>query len=302
VCLPGCRTDLECQVRRADTNGDGVIDPYDATYNPEGDRLKCETDVRAWCDTATSRCRHEGTPGAQAGDPCTDDFECEADGECLPDDGEESAFPDGYCFKRGCELVGNECAGDGVCQDRAFGFAACLAPCEVAATDPEGDRFAPSRDCRPGYACFWDGTSGDVPDNGGCIPANESDVRTPNVGDACGDDAECYSPFGLGQCRDLGAGDHCTLFDCGAPGMPADVCGDAALCAQVSGSAVSLCIATCLTAEDCLAGNGCWDTSVAGINTGGSAVCFPGCLEDAHCRATESCVGATMTSVGQCME
>ncbi len=300
VCLPGCGSDLECQVRRADTNGDGVIDPYDATDNPEGDRLKCETEVRAYCDMATGRCRHEGIPGAQAGDPCTDDFECEADGECLVDRGADGGFPGGYCIKRGCDLAGNECAGEGKCQERGFGFPACLAPCEVAATDTADDPFAPSRDCRAGYTCFWDGTSGASTTNGACIPANDNDVRTPNIGASCANESECYSPFGLGQCRDFGAGDHCTLFDCAAPGMPADVCGDAAVCAPVSGSVTSICIATCESAADCREGNGCWDTSVAGIDTGGATVCFPGCLEDGHCLPTQRCVGASMTSVGQC--
>jgi hypothetical protein len=128
-----------------------------------------------------------------------------------------------------------------------------------------------------------------------------NDARTPNVGAACTDPSDCYSPYGLGLCRDFGAGAHCTLFDCAAPGMPDGVCGDGAVCAEVAGAMTSLCIATCETAEDCLVGNGCWDTSVAGIRTGGERVCFPGCLESSHCRDTERCDGATMTSVGTCV-
>ena len=83
--------------------------------------------------------------------------------------------------------------------------------------------------------------------------------------------------------------------------MPADVCGAGATCAQISGSDTSLCVKDCTAPADCLPGNGCWDTSVAGINTGGATVCFPGCLEDSHCLASERCVGASMTATGECM-
>jgi hypothetical protein len=121
------------------------------------------------------------------------------------------------------------------------------------------------------------------------------------VGAACTDETTCYSPYGLGQCRDFGAGNHCTMFDCAAPGLGADVCGAGAMCASISGSDTTLCIKECTTAMDCLAGNGCWDTTVAGIDTGGATVCFPGCLEDTHCRTGQTCVGASMTMVGECM-
>jgi hypothetical protein len=137
--------------------------------------------------------------------------------------------------------------------------------------------------------------------NGGCVPGNYNAVRTPNVGASCVDESTCYSPYGAGQCRDFGAGGHCTLFDCLAPGVPADVCGTGALCAMVSGSDTTFCAQTCTSASQCNPGNGCWDTSVAGIATGGSRVCFPGCLDTADCRAGETCVGASMTMIGSCV-
>jgi hypothetical protein len=306
ACVPGCATDDECRVVRKDTNGNGFIDPYDAMANPMGDALVYDDSANSTCNTATYRCEHDGTMGAEAGDTCEFDFECEQNGDCIQDFDDpataenEGGWPGGYCTKFGCDIAGNDCAGAGKCQERGLGIAICVQACEVAATT-DGDPFSDPRDCAPGYSCFWDGTSGAGMGNGGCVPGNYNDVRTANVGEACADETECYSPFGSGQCRDFGAGDHCTLFDCGAPGMPMDVCGTGATCAQISGSDTSLCVKDCTTAADCLPGNGCWDTSVAGINTGGTTVCFPGCLEDSHCGTGERCVGASMTATGECM-
>jgi hypothetical protein len=300
VCVPGCGSDDECRVRRDDTNDNMLNDPYDAMMNPGGDRLIYDSSTNATCNTATFRCLHDGG-GGEAGDICHNDFDCEQNGDCIPDDGEEGNWPGGYCTKFGCDVAGNECAGDGKCQERGLGIYLCVQACQVAATTDPADRFSNARDCRPGYSCFWDGEGGPVPDNGGCVPGDYNSVTTPNVGSACTDASTCYSPYGLGQCRDFGAGNHCTLFDCGAPGVPTDVCGTNAVCAQVTGSTTTLCIQTCTTAADCLAGNGCWDTTMAGITTGGESVCFPGCLENSHCRTGESCVGATAMMVGECM-
>jgi hypothetical protein len=92
----------------------------------------------------------------------------------------------------------------------------------VAATTDTADRFSDPRDCAPGYSCFWDGTGGAGMGNGGCVPGNYNAIRagdaTGQVGQACTTEEDCVSPFGAGQCRDFGAGDHCTIFDCGAPG------------------------------------------------------------------------------------
>jgi hypothetical protein len=191
------------------------------------------------------------------------------------------------------------CAGSGACQARGLGVATCLAPCEVA-RNVTTSRFSGALGCRAGYSCFWNGVSGSGT-NGGCIPGNYNAVRTPNIGASCFDESTCYSPYGAGQCRDFGGGSHCTLFDCAAPGMPSNVCGTGALCVQVSGSDTSFCARSCTSASQCLAGNGCWDTSTAGVVTGGSNICFPGCLADADCRTTERCIGASMTMVGECL-
>lgn len=290
ACLPGCSSDDECAIRRTE---EGLV------YDGEG----------MWtCNSTTYRCEHVPPEGAEAGVPCDRDAQCELYGRCL----EEVYFPrwqGGYCVKSGCDVPGNACAGDGVCDSRAFGDATCLAPCEVAATDPAGDPFAPSRDCRAGYACAWGGSAGAGVDNGVCVPGNYNGVRVANVGascDASGDAAECYSPFGLGTCRDWDGSDgpaagYCTLFDCAAPGLDSEtICGMDAVCAGVSGRDTTLCLETCESAADCGAGLGCWDTTSAGISTGGRSVCFAGCLEDGHCRSGESCVVSTGAVTGVC--
>jgi len=304
ACVPGCDTDDECAVYREDTNEDGTID--DGPAEGGVDRLVYDTDGNWTCDTTTNRCVHDGATGATAGDTCLKDTDCEARGSCLDEAGTDGDWPGGYCFKLGCDVAGNECAESGVCDDRAFGIPVCLAPCEVAALTDDTDIFSSARDCREGYSCFWDGASSAGADNGVCIPGNYNDVTTPNIGADCmGDEANCYSPYGMGQCRDWDGDDGpgptvCTIFDCGAPGMPSDVCGGDAVCAQVSDSATTLCLQSCASAEDCEEGYGCWDTSAAGITTGGETVCFAGCLEDGDCRSGETCVGASMTMLGQC--
>jgi hypothetical protein len=208
-------------------------------------------------------------------------------------------------------VPGNSCATGGVCDDRAFGIPVCLAPCQVAAPSTAGNIFSNARDCRTGYACFWDGVSGAVAGNGVCIPGSYNAIRTPNIGADCsgasgtGDDSLCYSPYGLGQCRDwdgAGAGvPYCTIFDCGAPGISSTVCGTGAVCASVTASPTTLCLETCTSASTCAPGYGCWDTTSAGIETGGVQVCYAGCMASTDCRTGESCIGASATTLGECL-
>ena len=312
VCLWGCVSDAECAIYRPDTNGNGEIDAYDAAMNPGGDNLVYDLTGNHTCNTTTRRCEHDGTAGAFGGSVCVRDSDCEANARCLDEAGTDGAWPGGYCIKNGCNVVGNECAAGGVCDSRAFGADVCLAPCTVASPMTAGDVFSNNADCRTGYACFWDGVSGATADNGVCIPGNYNAVRTANIGADCRDtggvvdEALCYSPYGLGQCRDWDGAEgpgipYCTIFDCGAPGVDdTTVCGAGGVCAGVMGSVTTLCLQTCTSADECGAGYGCWDTTAAGITTGGARVCFSGCLMDTDCRTGQTCVGATMTMLGEC--
>ena len=308
VCLGGCDSDDQCALYRDDTNGNGTIDPYDPVSNPSGDNWRYDTTGSWTCNTTTRRCEHTPPAGANAGDACTRDSQCELYGRCVTAPETDGEWPGGYCIKFGCDVPGNSCASGGVCDDNLFGAPTCLAPCRVAAPTTTGDIFSNARDCRTGYACYWDGISGAVAGNGRCIPGEYNSIRTPNIGADCsgtsgtGDDSLCYSPYGLGRCLDFGLGaPSCAVFDCGAPGVSSTVCGSGATCASVTASSTTLCLETCTGASTCATGYGCWDTTSFGIDTGGVRVCYPGCMLSTDCRTGESCVGASGTTPGQCL-
>jgi hypothetical protein len=323
-CLDGCRNDDQCRVFRLDSNLDGDIEPpSDAA--PPVDRLEYRTSASHRCDTRTDRCVHDGTPGAAAGDACSWDGDCEANGVCFYGDEWNALDSFGYCSKPGCDVPGNSCSGGGKCQRRGFaeGPFLCLQPCEVARNvgDP-GDpnhRFAFASGCRPGHRCSWDELSAlGSPDGGACVLGNYNPLRTPNIGDACRDDAECYSPFGNGGCDAVLRGDDtsCTVAECAAPGMPSDLCGidppgpaiPAATCMAIG--AESFCRRTCGAATECGSGSACMPSGIAmmvGIMTA-HAICTPFCFgfteeeADAQCRSGERCGGDFVpgASLGTC--
>ncbi len=318
VCLPyGCHSDAECRVYRADTNMNGTIDPVSST-NPSGDHLVYDTDSMATCNTTTFRCESPGATGATAGIMCDKDSQCEQNGTCFTE--ASYGWPGGYCTRFGCDVAGNECTDGDVCQSHGLGVALCLKPCTVGNEDASA-QLGPSGHgdtCRAGYNCAWNGTGGST-NNGGCIPGEYNDVTTPNVGAPCADPdgagpltaaSQCYSPFGAARCFNDSQGftsdGYCTITDCDAPGLPADVCGTNAECAVLNISATDtfgLCLSSCTTGDDCRDGYGCFQAAQAamiGINaTGGT--CFPNCINDANCPTGQTCVGASMTALGVCM-
>ncbi|MDH3202738.1 MAG: hypothetical protein OEM15_17760 [Myxococcales bacterium] len=297
VCDTGCVSDDDCRVFREDSNDNGMFDPWD----PEtmmGDRLVYDTNSTFVCNTATYRCEHPGTPGAEAGIACDDDQQCEANGTCL--DEALFGFPGGYCSKIRCDLDGNDCAGAGVCAGLGFGVPLCAESCQVGSGATPGDPntyLNNTQGCREGYTCFWGGVPNDT--TGVCVPGVYNDVITNNVGADCMTNDTCYSPFGQGVCADaelacsfLGApageacpaGFGCSVLDCGVPGIPNDVCGDNATCVGLP-SGLSLCLQDCESAEDCLAGSACID-----LDEDPLSICFPLCLDDdLECRSGEVC-------------
>ena len=302
VCDSGCASDDECRVFREDTNGNGALDPWDPVMMT-GDRLVYDLQSTSFCSSVTHRCEHPGTPGAEAGIECTGDQQCEANGTCI--DEAFFGFPAGYCSKIRCDI--DPCAGDGICASLGLGVPLCASRCQVGSGATPGDPgtyLGNTQGCREGYTCFWGGIEDDP--LGACVPGLFNDVTVNNIGSDCTSASECYSPFGQGACGDAdlvcsligeepGAcevGFGCTVFDCAAPGMPADVCGDDNECVRTT-AGLSLCVAKCSSAENCLTGAACGDLDGDPLTL--DTVCLPFCLQDSECRAGETC-----NDLGEC--
>ncbi len=304
-CLDGCSTDLECQVYRADLDGD---------MNPE---TVLDPDLSsATCNMDTYRCETPGKDGAKAGDPCERDSQCQANGRCL-DEANFNGWQGGYCTKFRCDV--DPCAAGDKCQSRGIGISLCLAPCTVGhgsdgnpvdASDPSTWLTA-NGGCRDGYTCVWDG-EGTGDDNGSCVGGgNYNDVTTENIGSRCRDEEDCWSPFGQGFCitEDVQAdgsvtfpGGYCSIRDCAAEGLPEDVCGSGNAC--VTGLAddptFGICFATCTSGADCRNGYGCVD--IDGPMGPRPSICLMGCSQDSDCPLDgQTCMGATPTSLGACV-
>ncbi|MCB9599903.1 MAG: hypothetical protein H6722_13790 [Sandaracinus sp.] len=320
VCFIGCVDTADCRAERQESNGiPGIQFPSECQRDAAAcggtatnfDRLVWLTDDVAGdldCNTSTFTCEFSGTSGAEAGDACENDYDCEANGRCLTDDPDEDPVfgAAGFCTKISCNSPTRGCAGDAVCTERRIGTDICVPQCTVGegADQANAATWVTNHGGCPGnQTCIWTGSAA-ATDNGYCFPANFTDVTTENIGATCADDAECWSPFGDGSCftslfadDDLPNG-YCSVLDCGAPGRGGEnSCGEGNLCVGLgSGDApISLCFQGCETAADCSAGLGC-----TAITEGGETVCFPGCQETADCRSGETCVGASATELGAC--
>jgi len=291
-CVEGCRSDEECRLLVVDADSDGVLDSQ--RYDPTS---------TAFCDPDTFRCSQPGSGGASAGDPCSSDGDCEQDGRCiLPLQTLAGlSFPGGYCSKSGCDISGLGCAGlDSTCvgvRGNSAGVVStpqCMLACRRGAeADPDilgVDGHGAG--CRDGYRCAWDGIHADGPaDNGICVGGNYNDVTVNNVGAPCTSNAECYSPYGQGQCLRLSVGGiaapgaHCAIMDCAAPGTPDDICGTGNECIGLAGDS-SFCVQTCTTADECADGLACADDDG---NPATPSICYPTCIGPAECRQGEAC-------------
>jgi len=319
ACLPGCGSDEECRVVRQESNGvAGIQAPNDCTgdsarptaaqvcggVDSNFDHLVYDASSASVCDMATYRCKNPGTAGAEAGITCTQNDQCEADGRCI--DEASFAWPGGYCTKFGCDLAGNGCAGAGVCQSRRVGVAVCLESCTVAAGATTGNQAAwltNTGGCRSGYACEWNGVGAAGSPNGGCAAGNFNAVTTNNVGASCTSNADCWSPFGKGQCVPPAAdgtgfiGGYCTVVDCDAPGTPSNVCGATGTCANLFSDATG-CMRSCTSATQCRGGYACVDVDGDAATVG--SVCTGNCTADAECRTGQTCNIPAGTTFGAC--
>ncbi|MCA9601071.1 MAG: hypothetical protein R3A78_07245 [Polyangiales bacterium] len=308
-CFPaGCGTDDECHIRRVDTNNNGRIDPYDATENPEGDHLQYISSTTegfsgftASCDPVRKVCVHSGTAGAEAGDACLFDFECEANGRCIS----------GACTKFDCDLAGNACAGAGVCVEGA-----CFKPCKVKDQVDAEDPTSQHKTCGEDQACLpMDGVT--APNDGICVAGNYNDVGEPNIGNVCLDSDTCYSPYGLGTCEVLTTSGNaleafCSISNC-ADSPLSGICGEGATCVSTS-ETDSYCLRDCTTGADCDRGQSCIGLQSgkkvcvaggcsantdcgSGICDTNSGVCTQACTDATSCSGNEAC--ATVGSFGK---
>ena len=300
VCEDGCHTDAECKIAAVDTNGDGELDT-----------LEYDASSPSHCDAKTARCRHPS--GARAsGETCKDDNECAEDGLCITADASVAgqAFPGGLCTRLGCQYAGYECDKGTVCEalrpwlDESPSAPLCFQHCTVGAEGPDLKlgKAGHGQGCREGYRCHYNGGPGT--DGGVCVGGNYNDVKTNNLGAACKTDAECFSPYGMGTCLFYSTSATqplpgiCTIFDCAAPGMPADLCGGGNECVAVGSSDGTACLHHCKSATECPQGFGCTDDDG---EPGTPSNCIPACLSNTDCRSNEQCVRRTaMAQAGLC--
>lgn len=278
VCLEGCAIGNVCNYERVD---DHIM------LTPEG----------PWtCNPTTLRCTLRGTPGAAAGDPCVVDTDCMDDGTCWTGEW----LPAGYCTRVGCDAEGFECGPGETCALRPLGGASWCARACVVGAEVEADRLGPGghgAGCPAQQSCIWDGR-GSEPD-GACTAGNYNEVRAPNVGAACQDGRECYSPFGLGRCigdRDLRLGSGmCAIADCvpgDANGVLPGVSTTTRVCDEDAGERCvrtsddeTHCLRACSRASECPAGYAC------ALVTGSERLCWPRCFTHADCREGAMCEG-----------
>ncbi|MBN1771155.1 MAG: hypothetical protein JXB32_07845 [Deltaproteobacteria bacterium] len=278
VCLPGCSTDDECCRLWTDADGDTFQDPGEWTP-VDG--------CRGSCDLASSRCEYDGAPGATIGSPCLHENDCPTDSRCVSE--ALYGLPGGMCIRDRCDLEGHECDAGSGCANLAFGYWACLRGCEVG-SGPSGSGFR----CESGQAC-WPGEFSPAPSgfgdaDGYCWVGNWSSITVHNVYSPCTQPADCWSPFGLGDCLQPapGAPGYCIVHGCGHPDV-ASTCteGGGGVCA----AALDHCAKGCTpglepAAAGCPAGFACW-------SYGGVGFCHLPCDDSADCGSAWTCNGTS---------
>jgi hypothetical protein len=300
ICTEGCLVDAECRVTGVDTNDDGEID--NGVYDPTS---------AAVCDSATSRCKHDGG-SQQTGQSCMRDDDCASNGACLGGNVAGVSFPGGFCSHVGCELSGLECEAGSACQPLRPWFGQggtvplCFQQCKVGAEPKEQQLGSKGHGvgCRDGYRCHYNGGNG--VDSGVCVGGVYNDVTTNNVGATCKTSTECYSPYGQGYCMIYSVPGVaqplpgiCTIMDCAVPGMPADMCGAGNLCVATGDDDNTMCSRTCKAASECPASFGCTDDDNVPETP---KVCFPLCATKNDCRPNEQCkLVAAGARAGTCM-
>jgi hypothetical protein len=205
------------------------------------------------------------------GNACFDHGDCAAvndDALCLPD---FYGFSGGYCSEF-CDLVSDDCPGDGLCFDYGIGdHGVCLDGCTTSA------------ECRPGYECRNLGLATDVcyiPPESNCndYDDNDADQLTDCEDPDCQATAACTIgavPYGSG----------CTAHNQCAVNAGADpLCLDNAFFGFPGGYCSEFCDST---------GSGCSADGVCSpwfFFPSGAGQCFKKCVTVADCAPGLSCV------------
>lgn len=203
VCTRGCNPQAEtnecCEVCTE-------FDPEITTcYKWETIKEGCEDVVR--CNEKTFECDNEGVPGVSVGDPCIGDFECQKEGNCIPEILFRGEWRGGYCTRFGCNYEWEPCPEPSVCSYQEISILEinvwmCLKPCLLGVDQGNGTFDG---GCREGYSCYPDHT-GKGSYRGVCFSGNFNEKSAPNIGEDCmGEEieephSECFSPYGLGRC------------------------------------------------------------------------------------------------------
>jgi hypothetical protein len=335
ICLSGCSHDRECCERWWDLNGD---------YARQADEVVVREGCTNTCDNGglflgghpalcmvSFGCINNGDPSARWGGPCEGDAWCPPDGTCWDEFNYrdettgESLFPGGYCIKeacnfvgRGCSAFGGACANIGSIADPIF---SCLGACHAGKelSDPSYEcRTAPGEEqaCLPVDPAIWLSPPPGGED-GYCWPGNFPGGGKA-IGEPCGSDEECVSPYGLGMCLDINP-PTMTPF-CGAYCSEASAIATS-LCGGNDGSGIAtgacwleICWEACGDAGGPLGSSGCsspdnacYPTSMMGtfvkVGSGLSipvGICVPRCLNDAWCEDMWGMPMACDTTSGVC--
>lgn len=220
------------------------------------------------------------------GDACTEstaETACGQGGECLVNEGLETAWPDGYCVALGCDPeTADSCGAHGKClvvDESPVCFKACTA--ETEATDCRVDA---------GYACVA----------GVCQRPPANDVAKIKVGAACVADADCNADGGTGgRCLLETEGFFGTMLPggmCVAPGCSltdAGSCGASARCIPLGSSLSNYCVPSCTAQTSATA---CRENYVCDTDdTCWSYACEAAedCDEGQTCNANGFCAPAT---------
>ncbi|MGF1469578.1 MAG: hypothetical protein ACFCGT_25940 [Sandaracinaceae bacterium] len=310
----GCRTGYTCDIESflAPANEEGAEVQFcveacrnDGDCNVDGATLEVDPFGPWSCNRTTGRCEHPGTEGVSAGDPCSEDTDCMANGECIGDPG--------FCIRRGCADPDFACGEAEICTQFGVGAnsSACAVPCTVGA-EPVEDRLGVDGGgdtCATGQSCVWAGDTASTA--GACLTGNYNDITTPNLGVPCSEDADCYSPYGYGRCLTTQTGQpgFCSIANCLTGGddedeiIPGVDTGETSVCPVADGNICAnfgdltfFCLTECDDAEDCggtsacnedILASGdriCWDTCGGAAGDDGSDDCALGYT----CRGEET--------------